>query len=467
MTDLNTAYVEPDLYAEKCLVGTLVIGPPSVRPDIFALIEPNMLWSPDHQIIAQAYLDLGDFPLDEVMLRKHLLEVGKWKEVRDAVVAAMATVPTWVNGPHYARIVRTDYLRRMVAHEFQEGARELFGLPGHAPDWSEVLQRRTAEITRYTHLLDEQPGEEKTIGDLLKADSNPVTSLLTGLRDVDECFGGLTYGELSIVAGRPSSGKTTLANTIVLTASELGVPVAYFSLEVGWREIALAMVSAMSNVYSKYVRDKFPNWDNTDVKFWWKELTDNRKIFYSEQREIGQIIARATGLIREQGVKLVVIDYLQLVGWRTKRDKTENERLTHISQRVQELAKTQDVVVLALSQLARTKEAGIRYRPRLNELRGSGSLEQDADNVWMLHCPWSECKTDHDREKWKGRARLECRKRKHGPVGAIWLRADFARCQFTDLDRALWPAASEDSAPMMKSEAQDAEQSTPGEEAPF
>jgi len=253
--------------------------------------------------------------------------------------------------------------------------------------------------------------------------------ILTGFVDLDAIIGGLHKGELIIVAGRPSHGKTSLALDITRRVAAQGdFRVGVWSLEMSGLELALKQVCAECKVdLAKLRAGKISSHEYDTVKEEYRKVTDNsNRIILNDSGSIDvlTLATEARKLKKEGGLDLIVVDYIQLMnaydGWRGER----HLEIAFITRQLKRLAKELDIPVIALSQLSRKIEdrAGVEKRPQLSDLRESGAIEQDADVVVFVHRPEMYLRDeDMEMKKWKGLAEVIIGKQRNGPIGHLKL----------------------------------------------
>jgi replicative DNA helicase len=290
-----------------------------------------------------------------------------------------------------------------------------------------------------------------------KRDSH-VVGVTTGFMDVDKYLGGLHPSDLLILAGRPSMGKTALATNIAFNAARIfdekkidGSPVLFFSLEMSAEQLANRILSTESGVSSDLIRrgnirsDDFPKLVDVSRRLGEVPLF----IDDTPALSVSAVRNRARRLKRQQGIGMIVIDYLQLLtGSSASRggDANRVQEISEITRSLKALAKELNVPVLALSQLSRAVEQREDKRPQLSDLRESGSIEQDADVVMFVYREeYYESRkepspgTDKHREwcanmdKINNKAEVIIAKQRHGPIGTIRLYFDASLTKFGDL----------------------------------
>ena len=291
-----------------------------------------------------------------------------------------------------------------------------------------------------------------------KRDSH-VVGITTGLKDIDKQLGGMHPSDLIIVAGRPSMGKTGFVTNIAFNAAQKylttggkeGAPVAFFSLEMSAEQIATRLLSQESGVSSDKIRrgaitqDDFPKF--VDVSRDLSELPFT--IDDTPALTVSQVRTRARRLMRQSGLGMIVIDYLQLLSGSIKGSDNRVQELSAITRSLKALAKELNIPVVAASQLSRSVEQREDKRPMLSDLRESGSIEQDADVVMFIYREEyyaSRQKPGESSEKmseWQehmskihNQADIMVAKQRHGPIGNIKLHFNSMLTKFSDLTKA-------------------------------
>jgi len=326
-----------------------------------------------------------------VLLRDELVTMGKMEEVGVEYIAKILdSVPSSANVMYYAKIVREKHLlRRLIAAggDICNRAYEQCETVDELLDMAEAsifaIDRQTQASTMHT-LSELLPLAYDAIE---KRDPNSLTGLSTGFYQLDEITCGLQKGDVIVMAARPSIGKTSLALSIIenLLLDE-DVPVALFSLEMGGVQLAERMMSSLSRLQNQKIRR-----NHLDVKDY-AELADTmgrlmeRRFWIEEASELTplSIRSRARRLKAAYDIQCIVIDYLQLISTNGRHENRQQE-ITRISRSIKSLAKELDVPVILLSQLNRAPANRSNFMPRLTDLRESGSIEQDADVVLLLH----------------------------------------------------------------------------------
>jgi replicative DNA helicase len=331
-------------------------------------------------------------------------------------------LPSAANVEYYAKIVEEKaVLRRLIrastdiARKGYDGGDDLDDLLGEAERTIfDITQKRTAKgyehlknalVTAYDHI------------EFLYTHKGQTTGVPTGFRPLDQMMSGLQPSDLLILAARPSVGKTGFALNIARNAAVLSrVPVAFFSLEMAKEQLALRLLSAEAAVDGHRMRTGHLADDD------WMRLgqalgrLSEAPIFIDDTPNIAlmELRARARRLKTEQRIRLIVIDYLQLMQAKSKSDNRQQE-VSEISRSLKALARELRVPVIALSQLSRAAEQRQDKRPLLSDLRESGSIEQDADVVMFL---FREDYYDAETER-KNICEVIIAKHRNGPTGSV------------------------------------------------
>lgn len=287
--------------------------------------------------------------------------------------------------------------------------------------------------------------------DAMSNDSN-IAGLSTGIKAADKLLGGLQRGNLLLLAARPSMGKTALGLNIAYNVARTGAPVAFFSMEMSAEELSTRIISSVVKITGENIRRGNMNVNDftrvTDAA----ARTAETPLFIDDSGglTIGQIIARARRLHRRQGIKLIVLDYIQLAHGDNRRRDNRVLEIGEISMGLKTLAKELKIPIIALSQLSRDLERRPDKRPELADLRDSGTLEQDADVVLFLYreeyylarkepAPGDiekAAKWNDRMEKAAGVAELIAAKQRHGPTGTAKLHFDGKHTLFVDPSKA-------------------------------
>jgi len=418
--------------AEQSVLGGLLLDN-NALDRVSDLISEDDFYRFDHRLIWQHIVRLINLPrqADVVTVHESLVNAGKADEVGGlAYLNALAhNIPSAANIRHYAEIVRErSMLRKLVsavdeiaASAFnpqgkearqlldeaeskifqiaQEGARGAAGFQGLQPLLAQVMDR-----------LDELYHREG---------NSDVTGIPTGFTDLDRMTSGLQPGDLVIVAGRPSMGKTALSMNIgEHVAIREGLPVAVFSMEMGAVQLAMRMLGSVGMLDQHRLRTRLMDDDWPKVTHAVQQMQDGQ-IYIDETPALSvmEVRARARRLARQCGkLSLIIIDYLQLMSGSNRGENRATE-ISEISRSLKSLAKELNCPLIALSQLNRSLEQRPNKRPVMSDLRESGAIEQDADLILFIYRDEVYNPDTPD----KGTAEIIIGKQRNGPIGTVRL----------------------------------------------
>ncbi|MCC6270039.1 MAG: replicative DNA helicase [Microbacteriaceae bacterium] len=414
-----------DLLAEQSAIGGMLLSKDAVA-DVLETVRAMDFYIPKHEIIFDAILTLYSHgePTDVIAVTDELTKSGELGRAGGAEYLHTLTglVPTAANAGYYASIVAEKaVLRRLV----EAGTRIVqmgYASEGEVVD---LVNNAQAEIYGVTGGVDSEDfvplttAVESAIDEIeaAKGRGGLMTGIPTGFEELDDLTNGLHPGQLIIVAARPALGKSTLALDFARAASiKHNMPSIVFSLEMGRSEIAMRLLAAEASVPLQNMRK-----GTVDARDWTTIAQTRGRIndapLYiddSPNMTLVEIRAKCRRLKQKVGLKLVVIDYLQLMT-SGKRVESRQQEVSEFSRALKLLAKELQVPVIALSQLNRGPEQRSDKMPALSDLRESGSLEQDADVVILLHRE-SAYEKDNPRA---GEADFIVAKHRNGPTRTI------------------------------------------------
>lgn len=426
--------------AEQALLGGLMLDNNSWER-ITGKVAEGDFYRPDHQLIFAAIGELAekDHPRDAVTLSEHLESRGQLIDAGGLgyLGALVRDTPSAANIAAYAEIVRERALLReliAVGNDIASHAYQPEGRP--AKELVELAERRVFEIAEKNErgkrdfvALKEICSPMVDRLDILHQTGAAITGLPTGFTKFDEKTQGLQKGDLIIVAGRPSMGKTTLAMNIAeYAACNPAEPsaVAIFSMEMSTEQLALRFVSSLGQVQQSHLRNgKFSDADWPRINSAIQQMAQ-APIFIDDTPALspGDMRARARRLKRRHNIGLVVVDYLQLMhDPGTKENRTTE--ISNISRSLKALARELDVPVIALSQLNRSVEQRPDKRPVMSDLRESGAIEQDADLICFIY----RDEVYNPESPKKGQADVIVAKHRNGEIGdfSLTFRGQFSR----------------------------------------
>ena len=428
-----------DLHAEQSVLGSMLINKDAIA-DCLEAVKAHDFYRPAHELIFDAVLDLfgrGEpadaiTVADELGKRGDLTRIGGQAYLHQLIQA----VPTAANAGYYAEIVHERaVLRRLV----EAGTRIVqMGYAQGEGDIDEIVNRAQAEV--YS-VAEKRGGEDyNVLGDLLnetmeeiEAASGRTDDLIgvpTGFLELDELTNGLHPGQMIVVAARPAVGKSTLGIDIARAAAiKHNMAAAVFSLEMSRTEITMRILSAEATIQLQDLRKGLKNQEQ------WTKLArimgkiSNAPLFIDDSPNMSlmEIRAKCRRLKQQHNLRIVVIDYLQLMS-SGKKVESRQQEVAEFSRALKLLAKELEVPVIAISQLNRGPEQRTDKRPQMSDLRESGSIEQDADVVILLHRDRSDPERD-------GEADVIVAKHRNGPTKDIVLAFQGHYSRFNNMAR--------------------------------
>ncbi|MFZ2303373.1 MAG: replicative DNA helicase [Minisyncoccia bacterium] len=430
-----------NIETEKALLGSLMLRPDGMY-DVADMVTRETFYVDKHRMLFDAMLELHTRhePIDLLSVSTRLKERGKFDAIGGGSYLAelVDAVPSSTNAKHYAEIIQRKYILRALidaaAHISELGYNE-----------AEAIESVLDEAEKKIYSVTNSSVSKKFIGlkdtleeawerlDKMHKSGSELRGVPSGFPALDELLSGFQKSDLIILAARPSMGKTTLALDIARQAAvHHNIPVGIFSLEMNTQQLVDRMLSAEARVNAWKLRTGKLSLDEDFDKL--RNSLDRLSkapVFIDDQsgNTIMKMRSAARKLKSEHGLGLIIVDYLQLMNTSRHYDSMVNQ-VTEISHSLKALAKDLDVPVIALSQLSRALEAR-GGKPKLSDLRDSGSIEQDADVVMFIH---REDKMDKNAEK-TNIAEIIVEKHRNGPVGAIKLYFDEEKSTFMSIDK--------------------------------
>ena len=414
--------------AERAVLGGMFLDNDAWERIADILVSADF-YRRDHRAVFGAVADLCEEgqPCDAVTVAERLDRDGQLESAGGlAYLAELAeNTPSAANISAYAEIVRERAVRRELIRATTEITEAAFRPKGlAASDLLDDAERRIFEIAERggagrresVAIKDVLNSVMERLHDLSQRD-DPITGVRTGFDDLDQKTAGLQEGDLIIVAGRPSMGKTSFSMNIVEEAAiRARLPVVIFSMEMSAEQLTMRMLSSLGRIDQQKVRTGKLSDDD------WPRLTSlltllgEANIFIVDEPALTptDLRARCRRLKREHGLGLVVVDYLQLMHVPGTRENRATE-ISEISRSLKALAKELKVPVVACSQLNRGLEQRQDKRPQMSDLRESGAIEQDADLILFIY----RDEVYNDKSEDKGKAEIIISKQRNGPIGRI------------------------------------------------
>jgi len=434
--DLGTGVVPPNVQdIEQIVLGAIMLEASIVPDKVMAAITEDLFYNPKYVLIAKAIKEMyqaGD-PIDLLTVTKRIKEHGNLEEV----------------GGHYAISVMMDRVTSSANIEFHLKlleqsaiARKLITISGNTIKRCMDPSEDIFDVYAY-----HQNAVEKSIKDVLKFDVKSVSEIhtdiikeqmnvlnkglksgvISGFNAVDRITNGWQSSDLIIIAGRPGMGKTAAAVAMIMNpALDANIPTAIFSLEMSSNQIVGRMQSSLSNIMVGKIIRKQLDKGEVDVLVRTADVLNKAPIFVDDTPSISlvELKGKVRKMVRENGVRLVVIDYLQLMRSGLNIQNREQE-IAEISRGLKALAKECNIPIIALSQLSRNVESRSDKKPLLQDLRESGQIEQDADMVIFCYRPEyyqiNEYEIDGNIMPTKGLFMFIIAKHRNGEIGEIKL----------------------------------------------
>jgi replicative DNA helicase len=430
--------------SEMAVLGSIMLKP-EVMNDVLDVLSPESFYSTRHRLIFETVIKLfaEGQPIDLISVSEKLKAQNLLEKCggRSYLTELVESVPSSANIMYYAELVKNKHALRSLI----EAAEHISSLGyNEADDIEIILDEAEKKIFNVTNKNDARTLVEvkEVLGDAweridhLHKNKDEMRGVPTGFKALDNILAGFQKSDLIILAARPSVGKTSLALDIVrnVTVREK-VPAAIFSLEMSAQQLIDRMLAAEAQVNAWKLRTG--NLTNEED---FSKIRDTLSVLseapiYVDDKPANNIISmRSTArkLKSEKGLGLIVVDYLQLM-MPTQSRNSDNvvQQVTEISRSLKSLARELDVPVVALSQLSRAVEQR-GGKPRLSDLRDSGSIEQDADVVMFIH---REDRYKEDSER-NGIAEILVEKHRNGPTGMAQLFFDDTKSTFNDIDKS-------------------------------
>jgi replicative DNA helicase len=443
--------VPESLAAEAAVLGSMIIDPECIS-EVVELIGAGAFYRLEHRYIFEALVSLWEKHgltqtevsgstsnvqrstfnvqgIDAVLLRDELQKRKQLEAVGgvEYIARIMDSVPSSANVGYYAGIVKDKMLLRELIAAAGGILDDAYNQNGDTPELLDEAERRIFAVTDKSI-----SGSAMALKDVVtrsfelitKRQGSHITGLATGYYQLDEWTCGLQNGEMIIVAGRPSMGKTSLALNIAehLALTPPHVPVAIFSLEMGRQQIAERFLCSVSQIDSQKVRKGLLGDED------YKMLADacaelsEAPVYIDDTSTLTplELRAKARRLKSQYDIRCCFVDYLQLMHIGERRVESRQQEITEISRYVKALARELNIPVVVMSQLNRAPEGREDHRPRMSDLRESGSIEQDADVVILLHREdyYHRGQTDYEPDN---RAELIIAKQRNGPTANVEL----------------------------------------------
>ncbi len=425
-TTLNQRVPPNSIEAEVCVLGAMILDANTI--DIVVHITRSEdFFRPSHRIIYDALCRMHDSgkPIDLVTLNEELRRTNLLDKVGGTqyITELVEGVPSTANVEYYARTVRDKALLRNLIATNQQIMQQAYQ---DRDDPAEILDQAEYSIFQ---IASRQIGDnaqslesllQQTFEMLQSADGSTITGVATGYYKLNEMTGGFQNGDMIVIAGRPSMGKTALAlNMCEHMAVEDKRPVLLFSLEMSKEQLALRFLCSRARQNTAKLRRGAPRPDE------WTQLTtaaddlEKAQIYIDDSADLNilKLRAKARRMKASKDIQCIFVDYLQLITPLGKADSRQ-QQIADISRGLKALARELQIPVVVISQLNRAAEGREDHRPRMSDLRESGAIEQDADVVILIHREDYYHRGDPDYQP-TNKAEIIIAKQRNGPIGTV------------------------------------------------
>ena len=430
--------------AERAILGSILLKP-DVCDDIALVVRVEDFFDEAHQILYRHLLELHDSGkrVDATIVLERLRTKGDLERIGGAVALSevIESVPHAAHASHYAQIVRDKSMLRSLIEAGTDILRDAYDAADEPRQLLARAEERIFSILERRSSAEAKPIQAVLEDVMVRMDArmkheHAIGGVETGFTDLDTLCGGLHNSELVILAARPSMGKTAFAMNIAENVSiNLRQPVLFVSLEMACLELADRLLCSAAQVNGHRLRNGTISQEDRRRLVQKSAEIGTAPLYIDDTpgRTLTEIAAVARRLKRKQGLALVVIDYLQLIEPDNPRDPRQ-EQVARIARRLKTMCRELDIPVLCLAQLNRQAEQSRDNRPRLNHLRESGAIEQDADVVMFVHREEYYQTNDEDRERVKGAAEIIIAKQRNGPIGDVKLLWQHDYTRFVNLE---------------------------------
>ncbi|MDE5784293.1 MAG: replicative DNA helicase [Prevotella sp.] len=457
--DTTYGHLQPQaLDIERAVLGAMLIDK-DAYPVVCEILRPESFYEPRNQIIYSAIrqLSMDESPVDVLTVAEQLARNGQLEEAGGpAYIAEISSrVATSAHVEYHARIIAQKFLARQLIQFTSDIQTKAFD---ETIDVDELMQHAEGALFElsqtnmkkdYTQI---DPVVNQAVAGIQKAAANKdgLTGIASGYHALDDKTSGWQPSDLIIIAGRPAMGKTAFALSMAKNiAADSQAPIAFFSLEMSNVQLVNRLISNACEIEGKKILNgqlRDDEWERLDKRIntllgapLYVDDTPGLSVF--------ELRTKARRLVREHGVKIIMIDYLQLMNANGMRFSSRQEEVSTISRSLKGLAKELDIPIIALSQLNRGVESreGLEgKRPQLSDLRESGAIEQDADMVLFVHRPeYYHIYYDNENNDLRGKAEIIIAKHRKGATGDVLLtfRGEFTRFENPE-DNHLGPVSA-------------------------
>ena len=418
--------------AERGVICSLLLSPREIMDVCQIRISQEAFYIPAHQIVYSVVTELvgANKPVDFISVKQALKDANLLDEIGgpEYLSGLFSFVPTSANADYYIDIIREKHILRQIISTCGRVTTQCYGNPGEIDALLDDVEQQIFAITNQSVQLEVRLTKELVMDAIevieqLYENRGAITGIPTGFIELDRMTNGLQGSEMIVIAARPSMGKTAFAMNIAEhVAINAGKTVAIFSLEMSSQQLVQRLLCSRAKVDLQRVRNGFLAERDFQSLTTAAAALAGAKMFIDDTGglSIVELRAKARRLKAQHDIQLVVIDYLQLLRGSSRRSQ-ENRQLeiSEISAGVKALAKELNIPIIVVAQLNRQPELRGGGKPRLSDLRESGSIEQDADLVGLLVRPEYYENDEDAKQELSGKAELIIAKQRNGPTGEV------------------------------------------------
>ena len=448
ITDLTGKLPPHDVELEEVVLGACMLEKDAYM-NVCDILVPDSFYEPVNQKIFQAITTLGlnQRPIDMMTVTEQLRQEGTLEEVGGAIhiTELTARVYSAANVEYHARIIAQKYLARRLISFAAQIETKAFDQSNDVDDLLQEAEGQLFDISQ-TQLKREVTQIDPVINLALEQiqiaanNESGLSGLQTGYTELDRMTSGWQMSDLIIIAARPAMGKTAFVLSMAKNmAVDFNIPVAIFTLEMANVQLVKRMLSNIAELEGEKIKSgqlSPEEWDRLNSRL---RNVYSAPLYLDETPglSITELRTKARRLVREKGVKLIMIDYLQLMNATGMKLGSREQEVSTISRSLKALAKELNIPIIALSQLNRSTETREDKRPVLSDLRESGAIEQDADIVCFIHRPeyYTRSGVDAENNDIRGLAQLIVAKHRSGAVGDVKLRFVSKYAKFENWDQ--------------------------------
>ena len=433
-----------DLEAERSLIGAMIISKDTCI-DVLSKTEIDDFYEESHRILFSAMQDINSqgAPIDVTTLTSYLMNHSQLDKVGgvDYLLRLSESVPTVAHSDFYLKSLHDKAILRKIIKETTAIVESSYEDIDNIDDFIDESERNFLNITRNRSAGDfvfvKKVINEVTdrLNLLQKVDGN-ISGVKTNFRDLDKITSGFQKGDLIILAARPAMGKTAFALNIAHNvAYKSDEPVAIFSLEMPAAQLVQRIICSMGSIEGSMMRTGEILKVNASKYYAAAERVSKCNLYIDDTPgvKINEIVAKSRKLKQEHGLKMIVIDYLQLISGPANSRESRQQEVSDISRQLKMLARELEVPVISLSQLSRSVEQRPNKRPMMSDLRESGAIEQDADIVSFIYREGYYKDPEEQGKEDNGLTEIIIAKHRNGATGEVNLAFEKNYSRFSDL----------------------------------